>query len=171
MYYEEFRKDEFCRLDKDLLLRKPIKNEELIKEIHRIIILNRTSGWSTISIVSSPHHGLLFYNQSNPTACKHPNTKGYSTDWCASSCMQHRWSRILATINKILVAWGVLIAELLPSSFLFLIVPLSLPYPSLLVLASHRYSDNALCSLENMMLSGNLLEVRGGNDSWGTLQK
>jgi hypothetical protein len=44
MYYEEFRKDEFCRLDKDLLLRKPIKNEELIKEIHRIIILNRTSG-------------------------------------------------------------------------------------------------------------------------------
>jgi CheY-like chemotaxis protein len=40
MYYEEFRKDEFCRLDKDLFLRKPIKNEDLIKEIHRIINLN-----------------------------------------------------------------------------------------------------------------------------------
>jgi CheY-like chemotaxis protein len=40
MYYEEFRKDEFCGLDKDLFLRKPIKNEELIKEIHRIITSN-----------------------------------------------------------------------------------------------------------------------------------
>ena len=40
MYYEEFRKEEFCELDKDLFLRKPIKNEELIKEIHRIINLN-----------------------------------------------------------------------------------------------------------------------------------
>jgi len=33
-------KEEFCELDKDLFLRKPIKNEELIKEIHRIINLN-----------------------------------------------------------------------------------------------------------------------------------
>jgi CheY-like chemotaxis protein len=40
MYYEEFRKEEFCGLDKDLFLRKPIKNEELIKEIHRIINSN-----------------------------------------------------------------------------------------------------------------------------------
>ncbi|MGB6672208.1 MAG: response regulator [Candidatus Nitrosopolaris sp.] len=40
MYYEEFRKDEFCRLDKDLFLRKPIKNEDLINEISRIINLN-----------------------------------------------------------------------------------------------------------------------------------
>jgi CheY-like chemotaxis protein len=40
MYYEEFRKEKFCGLDKDLFLRKPIKNEELIKEIHRIINLN-----------------------------------------------------------------------------------------------------------------------------------
>jgi CheY-like chemotaxis protein len=36
MYYEEFRKDEFCGLDKDLFLRKPIKNKDLIIEIHRI---------------------------------------------------------------------------------------------------------------------------------------
>ena len=40
MYYEEFRKQEFCALDKDMFLRKPIKNEELIKEIHRMINLN-----------------------------------------------------------------------------------------------------------------------------------
>lgn len=40
MYYEEFRKDEFCGLDKDLFLRKPIKNEDLINEISRIINLN-----------------------------------------------------------------------------------------------------------------------------------
>ena len=40
MYYEEFRKEEYCGLDKDLSLRKPIKNEELIKEIDRMINLN-----------------------------------------------------------------------------------------------------------------------------------
>jgi CheY-like chemotaxis protein len=40
MYYEEFSKDEFCGLDKDLFLRKPIKNEDLIIEIHRIINSN-----------------------------------------------------------------------------------------------------------------------------------
>lgn len=40
MYYEEFRKEEYCGLDKDLFLRKPIKNEDLIKEIDRMINLN-----------------------------------------------------------------------------------------------------------------------------------
>ena len=40
MYYEEFRKEEYCGLDKDLFLRKPIKNEELIKEIGIMINLN-----------------------------------------------------------------------------------------------------------------------------------
>jgi CheY-like chemotaxis protein len=40
MYYEEFRKEEFCGLDKDLFLRKPIKNEDLIKEINKIMNLN-----------------------------------------------------------------------------------------------------------------------------------
>jgi DNA-binding response OmpR family regulator len=36
LYYEEFREGgEFSALDKDLFLRKPIKNEELIKEIKR----------------------------------------------------------------------------------------------------------------------------------------
>ena len=39
MYYEEFRKDEFCGLDKNLSS-KPIKNEDLINEISRIINLN-----------------------------------------------------------------------------------------------------------------------------------
>ncbi len=38
MYYERFRKEEeFAALDKDLFLRKPIQNEELIKEIKRIM--------------------------------------------------------------------------------------------------------------------------------------
>ena len=38
MYYERFRKEEeFAQLDKDLFLRKPIQNEELIKEINRIM--------------------------------------------------------------------------------------------------------------------------------------
>ena len=38
MYYETFRKEEeFAQLDKDLFLRKPIQNEELIKEINRIM--------------------------------------------------------------------------------------------------------------------------------------
>lgn len=38
MYYEQFRKEEgFDELNKDLFLRKPIENEELIKEIKRIL--------------------------------------------------------------------------------------------------------------------------------------
>ena len=40
LYYEEFRKElglEEPTLDKDLFLRKPIQNEELMKEITRII--------------------------------------------------------------------------------------------------------------------------------------
>ncbi len=41
MYYERFRKEEdFAALDKDLFLRKPIQNEELIKEINRIMASN-----------------------------------------------------------------------------------------------------------------------------------
>jgi|SRR5215831_1433429 DNA-binding response OmpR family regulator len=41
LYYERFRKEEeFARMDKDLFLRKPIQNEELIKEINRIIASN-----------------------------------------------------------------------------------------------------------------------------------
>jgi hypothetical protein len=35
MYYEQFRKEEgFCTLDKDPFVRKPIENEELIKNKH-----------------------------------------------------------------------------------------------------------------------------------------
>jgi two-component system catabolic regulation response regulator CreB/two-component system response regulator ChvI len=37
MYYEEFRKEAFCTLDKDLFLRKPIENEELLNKINKTI--------------------------------------------------------------------------------------------------------------------------------------
>jgi DNA-binding response OmpR family regulator len=41
MYYERFRKEEeFAQMEKDLFLRKPIQNEELIKEINRIMASN-----------------------------------------------------------------------------------------------------------------------------------
>jgi DNA-binding response OmpR family regulator len=41
MYYERYRKEEeFAALDKDLFLRKPIQNEEVIKEINRIMASN-----------------------------------------------------------------------------------------------------------------------------------
>ena len=38
MYYEQFRKgEEFSTIDKDLILRKPIENEDLIKKVNTII--------------------------------------------------------------------------------------------------------------------------------------
>ena len=37
MSYEEFRRKEHSALDKDLFIRKPVENEELIKEINRLI--------------------------------------------------------------------------------------------------------------------------------------
>jgi DNA-binding response OmpR family regulator len=37
LYYEEFRKKEYNAIDKNLFLRKPIENEELLKEVNRII--------------------------------------------------------------------------------------------------------------------------------------
>jgi DNA-binding response OmpR family regulator len=37
MYYEEFRKEEYCAVDKILFIRKPIDNEELLKEVNRRI--------------------------------------------------------------------------------------------------------------------------------------
>jgi two-component system copper resistance phosphate regulon response regulator CusR len=36
-YYEEFRKKEYYALDRNLFIRKPIENEELVKEIKEII--------------------------------------------------------------------------------------------------------------------------------------
>ena len=36
-YYEGFRKKEYCALDKNLFIRKPIENEELVKEINKMI--------------------------------------------------------------------------------------------------------------------------------------
>jgi DNA-binding response OmpR family regulator len=37
LYYEEFRKKEYCALDKNLFIQKPIDNEELFKEVNKII--------------------------------------------------------------------------------------------------------------------------------------
>ncbi len=37
LYYEQFRKKEYDAIDKNLFIRKPIENEELLKEIKRIM--------------------------------------------------------------------------------------------------------------------------------------
>lgn len=37
LYYKEFREKEYNALDKDLFIRKPIGNDELIKEIKRLM--------------------------------------------------------------------------------------------------------------------------------------
>jgi DNA-binding response OmpR family regulator len=37
LYYEEFRKREYNAIDKNLFLRKPIGNEELINQVNRLI--------------------------------------------------------------------------------------------------------------------------------------
>jgi DNA-binding response OmpR family regulator len=37
LYYEEFRKREYNAIDKNLFIRKPIENEELLKEVNRMI--------------------------------------------------------------------------------------------------------------------------------------
>jgi DNA-binding response OmpR family regulator len=39
LYYEEFRKKEYHALDKNLFIRKPIDNEELLKDVNRIMSL------------------------------------------------------------------------------------------------------------------------------------
>jgi DNA-binding response OmpR family regulator len=38
LYYEEFRKKEYCALDRDLFIRKPIDNDELLKEVSKIMM-------------------------------------------------------------------------------------------------------------------------------------
>jgi DNA-binding response OmpR family regulator len=40
LYYQEFRKREYDAIDKNLFIRKPIENEELLKEVTRIISSN-----------------------------------------------------------------------------------------------------------------------------------
>ena len=37
LYYEAFRKKEYHALDKNLFIRKPIDNEDLLKEVNRIM--------------------------------------------------------------------------------------------------------------------------------------
>ena len=36
-YYEQYRKDEFIKMDKDLFIQKPIENKEFIKRITKIL--------------------------------------------------------------------------------------------------------------------------------------
>jgi len=37
MYYERFRKEEACAIDRDLFVRKPIANKDLIKKMNTIM--------------------------------------------------------------------------------------------------------------------------------------
>jgi DNA-binding response OmpR family regulator len=37
LYYEEFRKKEYCAIDRNLFIRKPIQNDELVKQITKMI--------------------------------------------------------------------------------------------------------------------------------------
>jgi CheY-like chemotaxis protein len=37
LYYKEFRKEEYSAVNKELFIRKPIEDEELIREINRLI--------------------------------------------------------------------------------------------------------------------------------------
>jgi hypothetical protein len=37
MYHEKFRKKEYYAIDKNLFIRKPIDNEELLKAVNRIM--------------------------------------------------------------------------------------------------------------------------------------
>ena len=37
LYYEEFRNKEYSALDRNMFIRKPIDNEELVKEINKMI--------------------------------------------------------------------------------------------------------------------------------------
>jgi hypothetical protein len=37
MYYSKLRKDKYCSLDKDLFIQRPIENEELVKELNKIL--------------------------------------------------------------------------------------------------------------------------------------
>jgi CheY-like chemotaxis protein len=39
LYHEEFRKKEYHALDKNLFIRKPIDNEDLLKDVNRIMTL------------------------------------------------------------------------------------------------------------------------------------
>jgi DNA-binding response OmpR family regulator len=41
LYYEQFRKEEFANLNKDLFIQKPIENQELIKRINNILNKNK----------------------------------------------------------------------------------------------------------------------------------
>jgi DNA-binding response OmpR family regulator len=37
LYYEEFREKEYCVLDRNLFIRKPISNEELLREVNKLM--------------------------------------------------------------------------------------------------------------------------------------
>ena len=42
LYYEKFRKKEFSALDKDLFIRKPVGNEELVAQVNKMINRQQT---------------------------------------------------------------------------------------------------------------------------------
>jgi DNA-binding response OmpR family regulator len=44
LYYEEFKKKEYNELDKNLFIRKPIDNEELLKAVNRLMSSADTKG-------------------------------------------------------------------------------------------------------------------------------
>ena len=60
LYYEEFRKREYNAIDKNLFIRKPIENEELLKKINRII----SSDWLwraiPVDIIKNVLYTILF---------------------------------------------------------------------------------------------------------------
>jgi len=37
LYHEEFRKKDYCGLDRNLFIQKPIDNEDLVKQINKTI--------------------------------------------------------------------------------------------------------------------------------------
>ena len=37
LYYEEFRKEEYCALDRNMFIQKPIDNEDLVKQINKML--------------------------------------------------------------------------------------------------------------------------------------
>ena len=37
LYYEEFRKEEYCVLDRNLFIQKPISNEVLLRKVNKLM--------------------------------------------------------------------------------------------------------------------------------------
>jgi hypothetical protein len=37
MYHTKLRKEEYCSLDRDLVIQKPVENEKLVKELNKLL--------------------------------------------------------------------------------------------------------------------------------------